>query len=182
MEIISVGAFSCSEVSFFRVLRCILGWFLCFSQFPLLPRSLWSSFCPSRKSKIKQTRGKEWVTRPYSKCCELWAAKAGIGQELELWQRGHTGQEGEVLCLASAAGCCAHPAPSPACLDYPFYSGLKTACKYFYHSFPDCVECIVALPCLFPHLLSKLITFMLLGSLRKLSLFPCREFIFYLLN
>lgn len=91
---------------------------------------------------------------------------------------GHTVQEGEVFCLVSAAGCCARPAQSPACLDYPFYSGLKTACKFFYHSFPDCVECIVASPCLFPHLFSKLITFMLLGSLKALCLFPSREFIF----
>lgn len=181
MEIISVGAFSCSKVSFFRVLHCILGWFLVFSRCPLLPHRLSSGFCPSRKSNIKQTRGKGWVTRPYSKCCELWTAKPGIRQELGFQQHGKAWAhrpEDEVFCLVSAAGCCARPAQSPACLDYPFYSGLKTACKFFYHSFLDCVECIVASPCLFPHLFSKLITFMLLGSLKALCLFPSREFIF----
>lgn len=140
-----------------------------------------SSLRPSRKSKIKQTRGKEWVTKPYSKCSELWTAKAGIRQELELQQHGEAwahSQEGEVFCLVSAAGCCARPAQSPACLDYPFYSGLKTACKFFYHSFPDCVECIVAFSCLFPHLFSKLITFMLLVHWKRCVYFQAESLFF----
>lgn len=163
------------------------GWYIAFWVGFCVSRSLpscptaWEAVCaPAERQRSNKQGGKEWVTRLYSKCCELWAAKPGMRQELELWQRGHTVQEGEVFCLVSAAGCCARPAPSPACLDYPFYSGLKTACKFFYHSFPDCVECIVALPCLFPHLFSKLITFMLLGSLKELCLFPCREFIFFI--
>lgn len=47
----------------------------------------------------------------------------------------HTVQKGEVFCLVSAAGGCTLPAYNSAWLDYPFYSGLKTACKFFYHAF-----------------------------------------------
>lgn len=111
------GSFSCSEVSFFRMLYCILGWFLFFSQFPLLPHRLSSSFCPSRKSNIKQIRGKEWVTRPYSKCCELWTAKPGIGQELEFQQHGKAwahspGGWGVLLSLCCRMLCPSRSEPS----------------------------------------------------------------------
>lgn len=42
------------------------------------------------------------------------------------------------------------------------------------------MECTVGFSFLCPHLFSKLITFMLLGSFKKLCLFPSHKFIFFL--
>lgn len=152
--------------------------------FPSCPATCGAVSAPAESQRSNQRGGKSgWQFLTHSKWV-LWVMGCKNQELGRNWSSsstgkpGHTVQEGEVFCLVSAAGGCARPAQSPACLDYPFYSGLKTACKFFYHSFPDCVECIVAFPGLFPHLFSKLITFMLLGSLKALCLFPWREFIF----
>lgn len=140
--------------------------------------------CSSRMQKMQQTQGKERVTRPFT----VRDVNYGLPNQELGWSSSnarkpqHTVQKGEVFCLVSAAGCRTLPAYNSAWLDYPFYSGLKTACKFFYHSFPDCVECIVGFAFLCPHLFSKLITFMLLGSVKTPCLFPSHKFIFYLLK
>lgn len=188
MEIISVCTLSCNEVSFFRILHYLLIWFF-FLLFHLLPQRLSvtevrEQFAVPAECKRSNKHGEKKGWRGLTVRDVNYELP---NQELG-WSSSNTGkaqctvQEAEGFCLVSAAGCCTLPTYNSAWLDYPFYSGLKTACKFFYHSFPDCVECIVAFAFLCPHLFSKLITFMLLGSFKKLCLFPSRKFIFYLLK
>lgn len=190
MEIISVCTLSCREVSFFRILHYVLIWFF-FPHllFHLLPQRL--SVTAARKQfaapaewerSNKHREKKGWRGRPVRDMSyELPNQESGWSSS-NTGEPRHTVQKGEVFCLVSAAGGCTLPAYNSAWLDYLFYSGLKKACKFFYHSFPDCVECIGAFAFFCPHLFSKLITFMLLGSFKMLCLFPSHKFIFYLLK
>lgn len=188
MEITSVSTLSRNEVSFFRILRYLLIWFFSL-LFHLLPQRL--SVTEVRKQLAAPAECKRSNKHGEKKGWQGLTVR-DVNYELpnREWGRSssnagkprHTVQEAEVFCLVSAAGCCTLPTYSSAWLDYPFYSGLETACKFFYQSFPDCVECIVAFAFLCPHLFSKLITFMLLDSFKKLCLFPSHTFIFYLLK
>lgn len=175
MEIISVCTLSCSEVSFFRILHYLLIWFLFSYSFTSCP-----SVCQWQKyvgALLPQLNAKDQTS--------TGTRSGGMRLNRELgWASSSTAKPGlavqrsEVFCLVSAAGCWTLPAHDSARLDYPFYSALQTACKLFYHSFPGCVEGIVAFALLCPHLFSKLITFMLLGSFKMPCLFPSHECVF----
>lgn len=142
----------CNEVSFFRLLHYLLIWFFSLSLSPLAPaflcdRTTRAVGCFSRRQKIKPMQGKEGVVRPYSTRCELVAAR--IRLELQHCRKPlHTVKKGEVFCLVSAAGCRTLPTHSSACLDYPFDSGLQTACKFFLSFLPSLhrVHCSLFFP------------------------------------
>lgn len=130
----------CNEVSFFRLLHYLLIWFFSLSLSPLAPaflcdRSTRAVGCFSRRQKIKPMQGKEGLVRPYSTQRELVAARISWSSSTAGKPR-RTVKEGEVFCLVSAAGCRTLPTHSSACLDYPFDSGLETACKFFLSFLP----------------------------------------------